>query len=196
MFKTSGDVMKSDLFETILKNLGKFRAGANSDHYPFQERGIPAFFFISAGQHPEYHRTDDTNDKIQPFVLGEVGNTAYDVILGLANYPQSLKKKDRYVDYIYSNAQTALYIQLSPDSLTKDWLYNLWRTCKSDGIETVILELNSKNINDIFRAIYLVDSLATRDYRFFNIVSNKSDFITSPDVLNIIFSAKAETFSN
>ncbi len=195
-FPKMWEIIKEFFPENKLKNLGKFRAGANSDHYPFQERGIPAFFFISAGQHPEYHRTDDTNDKIQPFVLGEVGNTAYDVILGLANYPQSLKKKDRYVDYIYSNAQTALYIQLSPDSLTKDWLYNLWRTCKSDGIETVILELNSKNINDIFRAIYLADSLATRDYRFFNIVSNKSDFIISPDVLNIIFSAKAETFSN
>ncbi|MFN3134827.1 MAG: M28 family metallopeptidase, partial [Candidatus Kryptonium sp.] len=195
-FPKMWEIIKEFFPENKLKNLGKFRAGANSDHYPFQERGIPAFFFISAGQHPEYHRTDDTNDKIQPFVLGEVGNTAYDVILGLANYPQSLKKKDRYVDYIYSNAQTVLYIQLSPDSLTKDWLYNLRRICKSDGIEAVTIELNSKNITDIFRTIYLVDSLATRDYKFFNLVSNRFDFITSPDVLNIIFSAKAETFSN
>ncbi len=195
-FPKMWEIIKEFFPENKLKNLGKFRAGANSDHYPFQELGIPAFFFISAGQHPEYHRTDDTSDKIQPFVLGEVGNTAYDVILGLANYPQSLKRQDRYFDYIYANAQTTLYIQLSPDSLSKDWLYNLWRIAKNDGVEAVILEISTRRINDIFKSIYLVDSLATRDYKFFNIVSNKSDFTTSPDVLNIIFSTKAESLSD
>ncbi|MCX7762033.1 MAG: M20/M25/M40 family metallo-hydrolase [Candidatus Kryptonium sp.] len=190
------DIMKGFFPENKLKNLGKFRAGANSDHYPFQERGIPAFFFISAGQHPEYHRTDDTNDKIQPFVLGEVGNTAYQVILGLANYPRSLKKGNRFIDYLYSNAQTAIYIQVHPDSITKEWLYNFWKEVKNNGVEAVIFEINSNKFDDVVRTIYFVDSLATREYRHFNVVSSRSDFNTSPDVLNIIFSARADAFQN
>jgi len=195
-FPEMWSIIKGFFPENKLKNLGKFRAGANSDHYPFQERGIPAFFFISAGQHPEYHRTDDTSDKIQPFVLGEVGNVAYDVILGLANYPHSLKKQNRFIDYIYSNAQTSLYIQIRADSTTKEWLYNLREKVKNDGVEAIIFEINSKNLDDIIRVIYFVDSLATREYRYFNVVSSKSDFITSPDVLNIIFSVRADAFKN
>ncbi|MEN3038489.1 MAG: M20/M25/M40 family metallo-hydrolase [Candidatus Kryptonium sp.] len=195
-FPEMWDIIKEFFPENKLKNLGKFRAGANSDHYPFQERGIPAFFFISAGQHPEYHRTDDTNDKIQPFVLGEVGNTSYQVILGLANYPKSLKKRDRIIDYLYSNAQTAIYTKIYPDSLTKEWLYNFWREVKNDGVEAVIFEINSNKFDDVIKTIYFVDSLAVREYRYFNVVSSKSDFMTSPDVLNIIFSVRADVFQN
>lgn len=179
-----------------LKNLGKFRAGANSDHYPFQELGIPAFFFISAGQHPEYHRTDDTSDKIQPFVLGEVGSTAYDVILGLANYPESLKREKRYEDYLYANSRTAIYIKFYPDSLSKDWLYNFKAKVKNYDIETVIFEVQTNSRDELSKTVYFIDSIATRDYRNFNIVSDKSDFNTSPDVLNILFSANANLFSD
>lgn len=177
-----------------LKNLGKFRAGPNSDHYPFQERGIPAFFFISAGQHPEYHRTDDKSDKIQPFVLGEVGNTAYDVILGLANYPKSLKRKHRYENYLYANSNSIFHVELSPDSLNKNWLYNLRNYLKNYGVEAVIFNIKANSIEEVFKVIHFVDSISTRDYRNFNVVSDKSDFLTPPDVLNIVFSSKADLF--
>ncbi len=179
-----------------LKNLGKFRAGANSDHYPFQQKGIPSFFFISAGQHPEYHRADDKSDKIQPFVLGEVGNAAYDVILGLANYPETLERKLRYENYLYANSSSVFYTQLYPDSLNKDWLYNLRNNLKNYGVEAVIFEIESNSIDEIFKVLHFVDSIAKRDYRNFNVVYKSSDFLTSPDVLNIIFSAKAKLFSN
>ncbi len=177
-----------------LKNLGKFRAGPNSDHYPFQERGIPAFFFISAGQHPEYHRTDDKSDKIQPFVLGEVGNTASDVILGLANYPEVLKRKHRYENYLYTNSNSLFYVELSPDSLNKNWLYNLRSYLKNYSVEAVVFDIKANSIDEASKVINFIDSISTRDYRNFNVVSNKSDFITSPDVLNIAFCTKVELF--
>lgn len=195
-FPEMWNIVKEFFPSEKLKNLGKFRAGANSDHYPFQELGIPAFFFISAGQHPEYHRTDDTSDKIQPFVLGEVGNTAYDVILGLANYPESLKREKRYETYLYANSRTALYAKLYPDSLSKDWLYNFRAKLKNYDVEAVIFEVQTDSKDELFKAIYFVDSVATRDYKNFNIVSDRSDFNTSPDVLNVLFSANANLFKN
>ncbi len=188
------DIAKEFFPSEKLKNLGKFRAGPNSDHYPFQERGIPAFFFISAGQHPEYHRTDDKSDKIQPFVLGEVGNTAYDIILGLANYPESLKRKHRYENYLYANSNSLFFVELFPDSLGKDWLYNLRNRLKNYGVEAVLFDIKANSIDEVLKVINFIDSISNRDYRSFNVVTSKSDFSTSPDVLNIIFSAKAELF--
>lgn len=32
---------------------------ANSDHYPFSERGVPAFFFYTLGGTTAYHNTQD-----------------------------------------------------------------------------------------------------------------------------------------
>jgi aminopeptidase YwaD len=191
-FPEMWDIIKNFFPAEKLKNLGKFRAGANSDHYPFQERGIPAFFFISAGQHPEYHRTDDKSDKIQPFVLGEVGNTAYDVILGLANYPRSLKGKDRYRKYLYANARTVIYTPI--DSLSLSVIYDMKAELKKSDVDAVIFEIKSDDLGTLMKVMSFVDSVASRDYRSFNIVTDKSKFSTSPDVLNIIFSARAGIF--
>jgi hypothetical protein len=191
-FPEMWDIVKNFFPAEKLKNLGKFRAGANSDHYPFQERGIPAFFFISAGQHPEYHRTDDKSDKIQPFVLGEVGNTAYDVILGLANYPRSLKGKDRHRKYLYANARTVIYTPI--DSLSLSAIYDMKAELKKSDVDAVIFEIKSDDLGTLMKVMNFVDSVASRDYRSFNIVTDKSKFSTSPDVLNIIFSARAGIF--
>ena len=191
-FPEMWDIVKNFFPAEKLKNLGKFRAGANSDHYPFQERGIPAFFFISAGQHPEYHRTDDKSDKIQPFVLGEVGNTAYDVILGLANYPKSLKGKDRYQRYLYANARTVVYTTIDSSSLSE--INNLRSKLKGSDVDGVIFEIKGDDLASVVRVISFFDSVASRDYKNFNIVTDKSKFSTSPGVLNIIFSADAKVF--
>lgn len=38
---------------------------ANSDHYPFTLKKIPAFFFYLLGEYPYYHDVNDTYDKIK-----------------------------------------------------------------------------------------------------------------------------------
>lgn len=97
-------LIESLIPDSLRKRMGKFRVGENSDHYPFANKGIPAFFLVTSGDHPEYHQTSDTKDKIQPFVLGVAGTVAYDIILYLANYEGDLFEKDRYYKYEYHRA--------------------------------------------------------------------------------------------
>jgi hypothetical protein len=51
-----------------LKSRGK---AANSDHYPFSEKGVPAFFFYTLGGTAAYH---NTNDHPQQLPLTEFGD--------------------------------------------------------------------------------------------------------------------------
>ncbi|MFD2514727.1 M28 family metallopeptidase [Pontibacter locisalis] len=44
-----------------LKSRGK---AANSDHYPFSEKGVPAFFFYTLGGTTAYHNTQDYADQL------------------------------------------------------------------------------------------------------------------------------------
>ncbi len=37
---------------------------ANSDHYPFSEKGVPAFFFYTMGPNKHYHDIDDTYEAL------------------------------------------------------------------------------------------------------------------------------------
>jgi Zn-dependent M28 family amino/carboxypeptidase len=37
---------------------------ANSDHYPFSEKGVPAFFFYTMGPNKHYHDIEDTYDAL------------------------------------------------------------------------------------------------------------------------------------
>lgn len=41
----------------------------NSDHAPFAKSGIPALFFVSSGDHPDYHQPGDTPDKLDANIL-------------------------------------------------------------------------------------------------------------------------------
>lgn len=51
----------------LLKKVGKRGAAANSDHYPFYEKGVPCFFIYTLGPEcPEYHSVYDTPDNV-PF---------------------------------------------------------------------------------------------------------------------------------
>jgi aminopeptidase YwaD len=40
---------------------------ANSDHYPFEEKGVPAFYIYLMGNYPFYH---DINDRVEKLPLG------------------------------------------------------------------------------------------------------------------------------
>lgn len=41
----------------------------NSDHGPFAKAGIPALFFVSSGDHPDYHQPGDTPEKLDASIL-------------------------------------------------------------------------------------------------------------------------------
>lgn len=47
-----------------LPSLGARGRAANSDHFPFSEAGVPAFFLYTRGGSPAYHDVDDTPDRL------------------------------------------------------------------------------------------------------------------------------------
>jgi hypothetical protein len=66
----------------------KLYSEGSSDNASFASRGIPAFFFMSAGIHPDYHQATDTPDKIQPEVLQFVAQYAADIIRLFSDLPE------------------------------------------------------------------------------------------------------------
>ena len=56
---------------------------ADSDHWPFQHRGIPYIFFYS-GEHPDYHRAGDEPAKIDADKAARVARLAFYTIAAVA----------------------------------------------------------------------------------------------------------------
>lgn len=50
----------------LVKEVKKRGPAANSDHYPFYEKGVPSFFIYTLGGYGEYHTVDDKPEKL-PF---------------------------------------------------------------------------------------------------------------------------------
>ncbi len=59
---------------------------ADSDHYPFYERGIPDLL-IHTGLHADYHRPSDTADKINAAGIRDVTQLALRTVVELADAP-------------------------------------------------------------------------------------------------------------
>jgi len=145
-------IFTQGLPDSLLNKVTLFRAGENSDHYPFENKGIPAFFLASSGSHPDYHQTSDTKEKIQPFVLGAVGNLAIRIIELAANMKQFLADSLRYAGSLFyrSNAlfasadlkaTTATEFKTYVDSLRRQgfeaWLYPI----TASRLDSVTLEM-------------------------------------------------------
>ncbi len=70
-----------------MKNVESKEGTANSDHYPFQEKGVPAIFFLTKGPSGRGHGPDDTYDKLPLF--------AYENLFKLVvAIPEELKKQE------------------------------------------------------------------------------------------------------
>jgi len=50
--------------KNYLKDIFEVEAKANSDHYPFHEKGVPAIFFLTRGRSAGAHNIYDTPDKL------------------------------------------------------------------------------------------------------------------------------------
>lgn len=57
-------VQKLNEEKGYMKEVTEVRARANSDHYPFHEKGIPAIFFLTKGRSGGGHNIFDTPDKL------------------------------------------------------------------------------------------------------------------------------------
>lgn len=79
MMVVNGSVYKQEYDKLVaLNNRGKYLKeiksrgkAANSDHYWFSEKGVPAFFFYLLGDYPYYHDIYDTPEK--PTLKGYTG---------------------------------------------------------------------------------------------------------------------------
>ncbi len=68
----------------------KFRVDKNSDHWPFYERGIPAFFANSTGEHPNYHQITDDVGNLKPECMEAVATVVGRMLVGIADFPEPL----------------------------------------------------------------------------------------------------------
>jgi Zn-dependent M28 family amino/carboxypeptidase len=64
--------------------------GPRSDHWHFQELGIPVAYF-STGPTPDYHTPSDTPDKLVPGQLERIGRTVFHVTREIANRADRIK---------------------------------------------------------------------------------------------------------
>ncbi len=59
---------------------------ADSDHWPFQRRGIPYIFFYT-GAHPDYHRVGDHPERTDADKAARIARLAFLTLLDMANAP-------------------------------------------------------------------------------------------------------------
>ncbi len=69
-----------------LARLGADVVGTRSDYGPFRDEKVP-FLFFSTGEHPDYHSTRDTADKLNYTQLAAISNVVLDVLRQTANTP-------------------------------------------------------------------------------------------------------------
>lgn len=80
-------VQKINDEKKYMKSVENRDGTANSDHYPFQEKGVPAIFFLTKGAAGGGHGPDDTYDKVPLF--------AYENLFKLVvTIPEELRKQE------------------------------------------------------------------------------------------------------
>jgi hypothetical protein len=86
------DTWAAALSDSVRKNLyvGRGWGYGGSDHAPFIVQGIPAFGFFSSGDHPFYHRLEDTPKTINVQSLQFIGDRASELIVQFADASGSL----------------------------------------------------------------------------------------------------------
>src|SRR5207253_4281039 len=70
--------------ELKVGRVGADMIGTRSDYGPFRDRKVP-FLFFSTGQHPDYHTSRDTPDRIDYEKLRRISNWVFDLTAKLAD---------------------------------------------------------------------------------------------------------------
>jgi len=84
-----------------------FRSQSNSDHFPFQNAGVPAFFVHTEGPHPNYHQPADDLKNIDPKLLETAGRYVRALAERAAALDAPLCRKGRLAEYVWHNANAA-----------------------------------------------------------------------------------------
>jgi Zn-dependent M28 family amino/carboxypeptidase len=88
------DQIAAPLREAGLEELSMRTAGG-SDHVPFRDEGVPAFFGIQevAGYRQNHHSQSDTFDKVRPESLIQGAKVITALAWNLAEHPDKLPRK-------------------------------------------------------------------------------------------------------
>jgi hypothetical protein len=62
----------------------------NGDHWPFHERGVPAFFVYTTGEHPNYHTPDDDAVRVDPACLEAAARVVGTLVVRLGLHAEPL----------------------------------------------------------------------------------------------------------
>lgn len=81
-----------------------FRAASNSDHYPFQASGVPAFFVHTQGPHPNYHQPGDDWQNIDPALLETAGRFVRGIAERAASDDHPSCRPHRKAEYAWHDA--------------------------------------------------------------------------------------------
>ena len=88
--------LKAEGFETK-----PFRSQPNSDHYPFQTSGVPAFFVHTEGPHPNYHQPGDDVENIKPELLETAGRFVRALAVRAATADAPFVRERRHAEYLW-----------------------------------------------------------------------------------------------
>ncbi len=81
-----------------------FRSQPNSDHYPFQASGVPAFFMHTQGPHPNYHQPGDDWQNIKPELLETAGRYLRRLAERAATAEAPFCRENRYGEYLWQQS--------------------------------------------------------------------------------------------
>ncbi|HEX5135943.1 MAG TPA: M20/M25/M40 family metallo-hydrolase [Planctomycetota bacterium] len=98
-----------------------FRAEPNSDHYPFQTSGVPAFFVHTEGPHPNYHQPGDDWGNIRPELLETAGRFVKRVAEIAADSPEPFCRPLRKEAYLWNDAPVVDLLGKAPSRVVVKW---------------------------------------------------------------------------
>lgn len=90
------DLIKQNTDTAALAKVTPSRGGpGGSDHTPFLQKGVPAFFGITGGPHPDYHTPGDRPEKIGVDIVQFVGDFMYHCVDLAANSEKNFLSEER-----------------------------------------------------------------------------------------------------
>ena len=94
------ETVKAGLPEEMAEYVEPGRGGpGGSDHSPFLEKGVPAYFTMSSGPHLKYHHVRDDTDLVNPDTLKRIGDAVHAAVIIMADAPGDLIEPRRYETY-------------------------------------------------------------------------------------------------
>lgn len=91
-FAPMGQRLLASLPEGLRKQVvAEDDVGPWGDHWPFAEKGVPAFFLATRGEHPDYHTVDDDAERLQPECMEAAARVLGTLLVRLGEDPAALK---------------------------------------------------------------------------------------------------------